>query len=356
MRFAEFLKTVSGKVVLGTDGFVDEVWQVLETRVDASNYKVMEHMRRFGEIIVERGSGGIARELVRKRRICGGFTSNTGRAVGSLGIDTVLLGNFGKDRIDTAFDELGGFNIISLGEPAVCNIIEFTDGKIMLPNLENLLSFTWHQFGSLLEDNDCILDKVDVIGLGYWSNMPDFDNILQGLTNLISKKPNPPRMFFDFANVTKKTVDDLKQTLKIMGKLGDKVKMTLSLNKHEALLLFEYYKVGGVIDYNCIESKLTKLRSLIGIDEIIVHTPHFAAIDTAREGSACAAVQNFIENPVRTAGAGDSFNGGYIVSCLGNLNISQRLTIANAVSKLYLENGKPPNREQLVQFFVERGE
>jgi len=345
MNLADYLTTVKGKVVLGVDGFIDEVWQVLETRTDVSSYQVVEHMKQFGELITEHGSGGLARELIRKRRSCGGFTANTGRAVGTLGIDTTLVGCFGKDKIDSAFDEFKSYKCISAGDPAISNILEFSDGKIMLPNLENLLNLDWLQFKRILDNNAGIFDGVDVIGLGYWSNMPDFDNMLVKLVDSFSTT-KPSRMFFDFANVTKKSVSDLKQTLSVMSKLNKKIPMTLSLNEHEGLLLFEHYGIPGAIDTDEITAKLSDLRDKVGIDEIIIHTPHLAAIATPKE-QVCV-MQNFVENPIRTAGAGDSFNGGYIVSCLGNLKAAERLTIANAVTKFYLENGKPPEREQLI--------
>jgi len=347
-KIQSFSQCANGKVVLGIDGFIDEVWEVVETRIDATEYEPMRRMKQFGDLIVERGSGGLAKERIRKRRTCGGFTGNTSRAISRLGINTTMVGTYGEGQIDPAFDEFTGNAIYSIGEPVVCSILEFTDGKIMMPHLEGLLQLDWKKLKAEIDkiENGRVFEGADVVGLGYWSNMPDFDNILVGLMSDYFKPGSPSRLFFDFANITKKSVEALKHTLSIMKKLNDKIPMTLSLNEHEGELLYGYYNIKN--SESDATGAITELRDKIGLDEIIIHTPHFAAIATANEGSAYAE-QETVQNPVRTAGAGDSFNGGYVVSSLGNLNPDERLTIANAVTRFYVTNGYPPDKEQLTQ-------
>ena len=327
-----------GKVLLGIDGIIDEVWQMVDARTDAHNFTPMEKMADFGQIILDRGGGGLAKELVRKRRVCGGFTPNTGRAVARLGIEILMVGMYGESTTDPAFDEFSGHNIISLGAPAVSNIIEFTDGKIMMPHLENLLHFDWTRFKAVLDKNPTIFNDVDIAALGYWSNMPDFDNMLMGLVESYFQKG---RLFFDFANIAKRSAEALKKTLGVMGQLNSKVPMTLSLNEHEGNLVFEHYDIKGDI-LAC----LNELRKVVGINEIIVHTPHIAAMATATEGNVLVE-QNFIAKPVRTTGAGDTFNGGYIAACMDNIGPKERLLMANKVAHFYLLNGRPPGRGEL---------
>ena len=350
-KIINFLQNVKGKAILGIDGIIDEVWYVVDTRTGATTFEPMQHMKHFGELIVERGSGGLAKELVKKRRTCGGFTANTGRALTRLGIDTTMIGTYGSGQFDPAFDEFVGTKRFSLGAPAVCSILEFTDGKIMMPQLENLLQLDWAQLKSMLDiiENGKVFEGADIIGLGYWSNMPDFDNILTGLVNEYLTTGSPKRLFFDFANITKKTVQALKQTLTVMKALNEKIPMTLSLNEHEGALFFEYFDIKENAGDNVYA--ISALSDKIGIDEIVIHTPHFAAIATAHEGNLYAE-QTFVEKPVRTAGAGDSFNGGYIASCLGGLGLCERLAVANAVTNFYVSQGYPPDGEQLVSYLT----
>jgi len=58
---------------------------------------------------------------------------------------------------------------------------------------------------------------------------------------------------------------------------------------------------------------------------------------------------------VRLAGAGDSFNGGYLCASLGDLPLKQRLVIANAATAFFVTHATGPTREQLIAQ-IERAE
>lgn len=349
-KMINYVENVKGKVVLGIDAFIDQVWQVIETRTGKNEYKLIEKMKKFGEIIVSRGEGGMANELIKKRRSSGGFTANTGRAIGKLGLSTVMIGMYGKDGIEPIFDELKEIGtLISVGDPVISNILEFSDGKIMMPNLNDLLNFDWDSLVRELghEKLKDIFSNSDIVSIGYWSNMPEFDDIIKKIyENYLSENP-PKRMFFDFANIKKRSVEAIKETFMVLGALNEKIPMTLSLNEHEAVLLFSYYGEELSEDIEKAAATTAVLRKKINLDEIIVHTPHYAIAATKSEGIGFA-LQDYSENPKRTTGAGDTFNGGYIATCLGNLDINERLAVSNATTSFYINNSFPPSREELI--------
>jgi len=78
------------------------------------------------------------------------------------------------------------------------------------------------------------------------------------------------------------------------------------------------------------------------LDELIVHTPDWAAGASASEGAAFVP-QNRCEQPVKTTGAGDNFNGGYMAANLGcgdeKLTLPERLHVANLTTGYYVRNG-----------------
>ena len=350
-KVINYAENVQGKVVLGIDGFIDQVWQVIETRLSSSEYILIDKMKKFGELIVNRGNGGMANELIKKRRSCGGFTANTGRALCSLELDTVMLGMYGKAAIDPIFNEfMEKGTLISVGDPVISNILEFSDGKIMMPYLHELLSFTWSDLVNILghEKLKDIFEGADVVSLGYWSNMPKFDEFITEINNNYFNEKCPKRMFFDFANIKKRSVEAINETFKLLGGLNNKIPMTLSLNEHEAALLFSYFDKVVTEDIEEVGATACSIREKINLDEIVIHTQHYAVADSKEEGIGMS-MQDYCDNPVVTTGAGDTFNGGYIAACLGKLNINERLAVANASTRFYITNGFSPNREQLIE-------
>jgi len=343
---------MNGKIVMGIDGIVDEVWQMIDRRTTADEYELIQNMKELGDMIIRRGEGGFAKEIILKRRSYGGFTGNTGMAVAALTLNPTLIGMYGIPEQDTAFDDLKPIcDLISVGDPAKCYILEFNDGKIMMPLLTNLLNFTWDRLAKepRFKKISDLMNNGDIVCLGYWSNMMDFDNIITHLVNDFCCDKHK-RFIFDFANLTKRSTEDLKRTLSLLGKLNKKSLMSLSLNEHEGSLLFEYFGIDGSINIETVSEKLLRLHKSIGIDEVIIHTPEFAAGTSVSEGVA-AVKQNKCLNPVKTAGAGDTFNGGYAASCLDRpykLNFSGRLAMANAATAFYVSHGFPPDRVQLI--------
>lgn len=348
-KLMHYIKNMNGKIVLGIDGFIDQVWQIVETRTVNNEFILIDKMQKFGELILNRKEGGMANEVIKKRRSFGGFTANTGRVTGNLDLSTVLIGMYGKEAIDKIFDELKAkCTLITVGDPVISNIFEFTDGKIMLPYLDELLNFTWNDLVRILgeEQLKAIFAGADIVSLGYWSNMPAFDEFIINLDTRYFSGEYPKRMFFDFANIKKRSIEAIRKTFCVLGALNKKIPMTLSLNEHEGALLFSYYDLEFTDDCEKIGEFAELIRSKINFDEIIIHTPNYAVAVSETEGTGLSR-QDYCTNPVITTGAGDTFNGGYIAACLGDLNITERLSMANAATRFYISNGYSPGREEL---------
>lgn len=350
-RVESYIKSVQGKVVLGIDGFIDQVWQVIKTRTSNSEYILIDKMKKFGEMIVSRGEGGMANELIKKRRSSGGFTANTGRAIEKLDLSTVMIGMYGKDKIDPIFNEFKEkCTLITVGDPAVSNILEFSDGKIMMPYLKELLDFSWKDLVSILghEKLKSLFADADIVSMGYWSNMPDFDELITNINENCFINNCPKKMFFDFANIKKRSIEAIKESFKVLGHLNNKIPMILSLNEHEAALLFSYYGEEFSEDIENVAAIAASLREKINLDEIIIHTSRYAVGATESEGIG-KVIQDYCDNPIITTGAGDTFNAGYIAASIDKLNINERLAISNAATRFYITNGFPPNREELIR-------
>lgn len=349
--YADYINNVNGKIVLGCDGFVDETFELVAERRGPTDFTAMSKLKDFGELLVARAGGGVGLELVKKRRCEGGCAINTGRIPACLGIKPILPGLYGDKEIDPAFAEFTeSCELLSLGDPALTIALEFADGKVLMSNLEAVSNLTWVDIERRLGAAKLreIFTDVDVLGLGYWSLTADFDAIFQGFMAQFETLKPARKMFFDFADIKKKSSESFLKTLALIQQYNDKIPMLLSLNEHEGIELFRRIGVAcPAYEPAAMAAALTEAREKIGFAELVVHTPDFAAASTAAEGEAYA-IQNRQEKVVRLAGAGDSFNGGYLCASLGNLTLKQRLVMANAATAFFVTRGTGPNRAELI--------
>lgn len=349
-RYADYINNVSGNVWLGCDGFVDEVYRIVDVRKNLAEFTSMDDMKDFGELIVKRSGGGLGLEISPKRRCSGGFTPNTGRVAAFLGLKPTLVGLYGLKEIDPAFDEFKeNCNLVSLGDPAVTLVFEFLNGKVLLSDLKAVANFTWKDFVAFFSEKELneMFSGMDILGLGYWSLTPDFDNFLKGIISRYEKTPPPKRMFFDFADIKKKSNDSLFESLHLIKEFNNKIPMTMSLNEHEGADLFSKFNTVCKEEPGSIASDLTIVRKEIGIDELVIHTPFFAVASSSGDGDGFV-MQDFQTNVIRTAGAGDSFNGGYISASLGDLELKERLVVANAATSFFVTHATAPTKQEMI--------
>ena len=349
-KITERFNDSNGKLVLGIDGYIDSVWQILASRASLDEYVLYDKMGHFSQTLVSCDDGGFSHEIIRKRRSFGGFTAHTAEATVGLGVNTSMLGMFGKNTIDPVFDIFSGCReLISLGDPALSIIFEFTDGKIMLIHLDEIMSFNWKSLTEAVDEVRIkdIYNSADIIGLGYWSLIPAFDEFAINICRLIKDNPKKQRMFFDFADIRKRDKASLENTLGLLAELNKQIPMTLSLNENEAELLFSYFGETFTLKEEGADTQTERVRKTIGLDELVVHTPYFATAASESEG--CFVMrQNYCTSPIITTGAGDNFSGGYLAAALKGLSAAERLVIGNVVTYLYISRGKSPGKDEML--------
>jgi hypothetical protein len=350
-EYIDYISHLNGKILLGCDGFVDETYHIVDVRRSPTDFSAMDKLKMFGELLVKRADGGVGLEIVAKRRCEGGFGINTGRVPAILGLNPILPGLYGRSEIDPAFKEFESIcSMESLGDPALTLAFEFSDGKLLMSELSRVSNLSWEQFQSHFGEaklRDMFAD-VDILGLGYWSLTSNFDGLLKGFMSRYTNTRPPRRMFFDFADIKKKSAESFMTSLELIRSYSDKIPMTFSLNEHEVMeLLLRIGVDKPAYTPAAIASALTIARKKIGFDELVVHTPDFGAASSASEGEATA-LQEKQTKIVRLAGAGDSFNGGYLCASLGSLPLKKRLVMANATTAFFVTHGTTPTREELI--------
>ena len=350
-KYVDYINSMSGNILLGCDGFVDETYEIVEERKSQTDYSVIENLKNFGELIVDRAGGGVGVEIVPKRRCEGGFGINTGRIAACLGLKPVPPGLYGEKEIDPAYEEfVDSCELTSLGDPALTLAFEFSNGKLLMSDIGAVSNLKWADFEKHFGEDKVkeLFTDVDILGLGYWSLTANFDEIFIGFMKQYETLTPPRRMFFDFADIKKKSNESFMKSLELIQQYNSKIPMTFSLNHHEIMELFARIGVEcAEATPEAIVAALPIARDKIGFDELVVHTPDFAVASNTADGEEIA-MQERQTNVIRLAGAGDSFNGGYVCASLGDLPIKQRLVMANATTAFFVTNGTGPTKEQLI--------
>ncbi len=65
--------------MLGCDGFVDEVYRIVDVRKSLAEFTPLDDMKAFCELIVKRSGVGLGLVISPKYRCSCGLTPNTGR-------------------------------------------------------------------------------------------------------------------------------------------------------------------------------------------------------------------------------------------------------------------------------------
>jgi len=224
-KIVDALKGMDSKITMFADGFVDEVWEIVNARSSLTEFTVYSQMKQYAERITSSGTGGVGLELVKKRRAFGGFAANIGFAAARLGVDTTMVGVFGKENLDPVFEPVNEIcNVISLDDPAVTHVFEFDDGKILMSHMGAIQDISWSRIVDALgmDKINTLLSESEIIGVGYWSVLPAFDEIVEKVCEHLPQDGKKRRFFFDFADFLKKDEGSLKTTLgklKIINKI-----------------------------------------------------------------------------------------------------------------------------------------
>src|SRR5690606_8404859 len=109
---------------------------------------------------------------------------------------------------------------------------------------------------------------VDILGLGYWSLTAHFDELFLGFMAQYENAAPPRRMFFDFADIKKKSAESFLRSLETIRAYNARIPMTFSLNEHEVMELFSRIGVPRPeLKPAAIAAALTAAREKIGFDE-----------------------------------------------------------------------------------------
>jgi sugar/nucleoside kinase (ribokinase family) len=349
-RTLERLTTLEEKhhVLLGFDGFVDDICHVMDVRNDRHSLRRIETMRDFGERVA--GSAGLscALQLESREFRPGGNALNMGRAVLEFGNELSLIATLGDDEILPIFRGLTDScrDVTTIGEPGRTEALEFLDGKLMLNRIDGFHVIGWDLLCSRVGRKHLseLADSACLIGLLDWTIFPLMDGIVEGFLEMINESGRRPIVFIDLSDLRRRTLRDVAAMAATVARCGTTTETIVSFNESESLIAAEALSIAQ----GDPEERARAIRDRLEIEAVVIHPLRGAAVATAR--GTCWIDGPYTASPAVSTGGGDTFNAGFCNGWLSGMAPDECAIVGAYSSGYFVRWGKPPGKKELTDF------
>jgi len=346
-------------MIIGCDGFVDEIIHLVDKRQDYANYTRIPTIAEYGERISRAAGLSANVEMVTIQTKLGGNGPILSNALLEYGVELIYVGALGAPDIHPVFKPMAdkAKAVYSLCNAASTDALEFEDGKIMMGKHSVLKELTWEAMKNGMGGPAGIaklINESHLFGMENWTMIPHMSAIWEGLIEevypLLANRPQKPLAFFDLADPEKRTPEDLLKAMKLIGRFEDKFRAILGLNEKEVYQVAEVMGVKTIDapDAEKLKHAVVETHKRLGIYCLMVHPVR----------SACCAIGGeyytidgpFCEKPKLTTGAGDNLNSGFCLAQALGLDPLASLTLGVATSGFYVRNAKSPTFDDVIEF------
>ncbi|MDR2200551.1 MAG: carbohydrate kinase family protein, partial [Puniceicoccales bacterium] len=301
-------------------------------------FRKIEGIQQFGERISHAAGKSTNIELYPIEQRPGGNGPILAQTLAHYGIRVELMGALGQP-IDPLFENLSPSIVpISLGQPAVTNAIEFNDGKLMLGITHSLDAIDLAITAPIFEKNHRKIASCDLLCFVNWTMMIHMDAMVDFLWQRL-EKDRRKIVFFDLADPEKRSTEDIRNILASIQRYTQKRFTILGLNLKEAeqiAVLLPPAPRREILQPSLVDL-CRFIGDAMGIDEVFIHDNSCCAASTPTQ---TAFVDGFfVPNPRTTTGAGDHFNGGYLVAKLRGKSLEACLTKGYKISSYFVRTG-----------------
>ncbi len=357
---ADLPTKITEQVVLGFDGYKDDIVSVVRFRSSPTDLELMENISEWADRIAQAAGSSASIETVIKKISAGGFTCNVGKAISKLcGFteNTHLIGAFGLPKLQNIFQEqlVDQHHCITfpVSNPGTTVCYEFQDGKIMIVDNDNINHLNWNQIISILGQEFIIneYEKSSLWGIGYWASNPNMSQIFSELQSSIlpslSESSRKKFLILDLSDLSRKSREQWKELATLLPGFEDYVQVVLLLNDLELKVLSEEL-VGksSQSHLNLTES----LQHILNLSYVISHTPKMAHL--ASKNKLITILNAYTSTPRFTTAAGDHFSAGISYGLLANISAEVLPLIGNCVASIFVREGISPIPQDVQQFLI----
>ena len=345
-------------VLVGFDGFVDSIIQVVDKRTGVDQYEPIPTIDRFGARISAAAGHSSNFELVTTLEKLGGNGPIMANALCTAGFDVTYIGALGLPELHPAFQDFAQkADVHSIANPGQTDALEFDDGKLMMGKYQHLIDVDYDAVENTLgaQTFQQIVQRSRLIGIVNWTMLPKLQTIWEQMADVTLPTAGGKRrlVFIDLCDPAKRTANDLRSAMDVLTKLDAHADVMLGLNLSESSQVASVLGIDVPGDpESAIEATSAAIREKLDIYGVIIHPRKSAAatlrtdtgVDTARF------VGPFTSKPKLSTGAGDNFNAGFCLAQLAGLDALHSLCVGNHTSGFYVRHAHSPSLEELTHF------
>jgi hypothetical protein len=364
-----FPEKITKNVLLGFDGYIDNLLSIIKIRRSQTDYDIMTSMNDWAKRISDAAGSSASIERILKKQAVGGFTCNVGKALSTLcgcSGNIHLIGAYGYPNQIPIFSELlikqKNCNLHSIGDPGITDAYEFSNGKIMMVNFGSIHAIDWKYILNHITRDELIelYKNSSLYGVGYWASTPHGSDIYQGLQQDVL--PNLPSsikhqfLLLDLSDLKKRVSEDFAQLKNLFSGFENYIKIALLLNDKELTTLHAYVKKNQQdVKWNDMNKitmderisfflKMTsEIQEYYNLTAVICHTPNFATI--AWNKNVQCILNTFQSNPKFTTSAGDHFTAGVAYGILLDLPLEMLPLLGNINTSKFVMTGLSPDNK-----------
>jgi sugar/nucleoside kinase (ribokinase family) len=347
------------KMIIGFDGFVDEIIHVVDKRIDSEHFTSINTIEALGTRIIKASGLSTNIELVPTIKKIGGNGPIMCNALSKHNAEIAYMGALGFPSIDDVFKEMEEkVSLYSFATNGHTDALEFDDGKLMLGKMQSLNDVTYENLLKAVGKEKFVnlLSNTNLFANVNWSMLPYltdlWEKVADDLLPILPKKDVKPYFFIDLADPEKREDKEIRRALGILKRYTNNFVVVLGLNKKEA---YDIANVLELFDEESLKQMQVSLEDLnialqefLGIDCVVIHP-----IDRS-----CCVMNNtfymekgpYIAKPKLSTGAGDNFNAGFMLGLLLGLTPDQALLTGMSTSGFYVRNAKSPEFKELYTF------
>ncbi|MDY0138182.1 MAG: hypothetical protein RBR50_00600 [Candidatus Izemoplasmatales bacterium] len=347
------------KLLIGFDGFVDEIIHVVDKRIDSESFKRIDTIEDLANRIKKASGLSTNIELVPMVKKIGGNGPIMCNAMSKAVDDIIYIGSLGYPTINDVFHSLEEkVKLYTIENPGHSDALEFDDGKLILGKMNSLANVTYEQLISVVKEEDLknMISEADMFATVNWSMLPNMTDLWRKLLkNIISSLPKKnvrPFMFVDLADPEKREKHEIVEALNLLKEFNCYFRVVLGLNKKEA------YDVANVLDLFDDSSLKNMQVSLEDLNQAMFEYLDIYSVVIHPVDRSCCVVDGvfyeetgpYVEKPKLTTGAGDNFNAGFMLGMLLGLKPDLALLTGMSTSGFYVRNARSPKFDELITF------